>query len=258
MDRSQGQLGQAAVEAALTMPLMLFMALGTLQLFMMLQGRLMAEHAAFKATRVGAVNYGDCQRMTHAAIAAVLPSFATYLGPSTPGATPSEKFAEAWRMRTIGKPQDNRYDGANDFGHNRAIVWIFREKPRVGEVTPQSEDQFDDPMPRGNGEIGYRLEVRLIYWYPLRIPFANWVMSAMFRAYFGLQNYLYVNPLMTPQTANWQPQSSNTLPNAIAAEFDQRFLLKQYSFPISSTYAMRMMTPPRPRYFQRQDCAPAP
>jgi hypothetical protein len=47
MGRGDGQVGQAAVEAALTMPLMLFMILGTLQLFMMLQGRLLAEHAAF-------------------------------------------------------------------------------------------------------------------------------------------------------------------------------------------------------------------
>lgn len=258
MDRAQSQLGQAAVEAALTMPLMLFMVLGTMQLFMMLQGRLMAEHAAYKAVRVGVVNHGDCQRMTHAAVAALLPSFFTYLGPNTPGGSPAEKYARAWRARTVGKPFDNAFDGPPDANHTRAIVWLIRERPTIGEVTPQAEDQFDDPGPRNNGEIGYRLELRLIYWYPLRIPFANWVMSAMYRAYFGLENYTYVNPLMTPQTANWRRESSNTLSAAVRAELDLRHSLEQYSFPITATYTMRMMTPPRPRYFTRQNCQPAP
>lgn len=258
MSRARRQSGQAAVEAALTLPLMLFMILGTLQLFMMLQGRLMAEHAAYKATRVGAVNHGDCTRMTHAAVAAVLPSFVSFLGPRTPGATPAEKFALAWRARSVGQPNDNRFAGPPDANHDRAIVWILRERPRVGEVTPAAEDQFDDPGPRPNGEVGYRLEVRLIYWYPLRIPFANWVMAAMFRAYFGLQNYVYVNPLLPTQTADWRRQSSNNLPAAVAAEFEARYLREQYSFPITSTYAMRMMTPPRPRFFATQNCPPAP
>jgi hypothetical protein len=258
MDRTQRQLGQAAVEAALTLPLMVFMVLGTLQLFMMLQGRLMAEHAAFKATRVGSVNHGECRRMTHAAVAALLPSFTTYLGPATPGATAAERLAQAWRMRSFAQPFANRFAGTPDSGHNRAIVWILRQRPTVGEVTPQAEDQFDDPGPRQNGEIGYRLEVRLVYWYPLRIPFANWVMAQMFRAYFGIQDYTYVNPLMAPQTAAWSRQSSNNLPAAIATEFDARFQLGQYSFPITATYAMRMMTPPRPRFFTTQNCPPAP
>jgi hypothetical protein len=258
MHRAQGQSGQAAVEAALTLPLMLFMFLGTMQLFMMLQGRLMAEHAAFKATRVGSVNHGDCQRMTHAAIAALVPSFYTYLGPNAPGNTPVEKYAQAFRARTFNKPNDNQYDPGPDSGHDRAVVWILRQKPTIGEVTPASEDQFDDPQPRGNNEIGYRLEVRLIYWYPMRIPFANWVMAAMFRAYFGLQNYRYQNPLMMTQKANWTAESSNKIPNAIAAEFDARYQRKQYAFPISAAYAMRMMTPPRERFFTSQNCAPAP
>ena len=43
--------GQAAVESALVMPLAVFLILGTLQLFMLLQGRIMAEYAAWRAVR---------------------------------------------------------------------------------------------------------------------------------------------------------------------------------------------------------------
>lgn len=258
MDRARRQSGQAAVEAALTLPLMLFMILGTLQLFMMLQGRLMAEHAAYKAVRVGVVNHGECRRMTHAAIAAVLPSFYSFVSPAAPGGTPVRKLAQAWRDRTASKPFENGYDGPPDANHDRAIVWILRQRPTVGEVTPAAEDQFDDPDPRPGGEVGYRLEVRLIYWYPLRIPFANWVMAAMYRAYFGIQGYTAQNPLMPTQKASWAKESSNTLSAAVASEFEARFMLGQYTFPITSTYAMRMMTPPRPRHFATQNCPPAP
>ena len=40
----------------------------------------------------------------------------------------------------------------------------------------QTENDFDDPdRDLTRGAWGYRLEVRMIYWFPLRIPFANWV-----------------------------------------------------------------------------------
>ncbi|HLM44600.1 MAG TPA: TadE family protein, partial [Myxococcaceae bacterium] len=66
----RAERGQAAVESALTLPLTVFLMLGTLQLFLMLQGRIMAEYAAFRAVRAGSVRHGDCQAMTHAAILA--------------------------------------------------------------------------------------------------------------------------------------------------------------------------------------------
>jgi hypothetical protein len=245
--------GQAAVETALTMPLTLFMILGSLQLFMMLQGRLMAEHAVYKAVRSGVVHHGDCTAMTHAAVAALLPSFHTFLGYKPLGTTPGDAFAAEVRLRVQGQPDDNRYDAARDGGHSRAIVWIYREAPLRADVTRKSENDVDDPD-RINGRFGYRLEVRMIYWYPLRIPFANWVMSAMFRAYFGLQNYTASNPLISTQTASWKAQSSNTLAGAIATELSTRHSAAQFTFPITVSYAMHMMTPPRPRHFATQNC----
>ncbi len=254
MKRVDFESGQAAVETAITLPLTVFLVLGTLQLFMMLNGRLMAEHAAFKAVRSGVVKHGDCVSMTHAAVAALLPSFNSFLGRETPGATPAEKLANAVRVRTQGQPYDNQYVPSLDAGHDRQIVWIDRIKPRQAEVTAASEHDFDDYAPRANGEIGYRLEVQLVYWFPMKIPFANWVMAAMFRAYFGLASRVGpVDPLINSQHSNWVDEGSR-LNARIATEFETLYGRKQYAFPIKATYAMRMMTPPRRAYFTSQNC----
>jgi hypothetical protein len=253
MSNAHPESGQAAVETALTMPLVLFMVLGTLQLFMLLQGRLFAEHAAFAAVRTGSVRHGDCEAMTHAAIAALLPSFVSYLGEGTAGATPQEKLVTAFLLRTRNKPFSNQYDPGADDGHDGAVVWLFRETPLRSEVTRQSEHDFDDP----DGP-GYTLRVRLVYWYPLRIPFANWVMATMFRAYFGLGDYNKVSPIVPVKPdAKWT-QTASRLRAAAATEFLRRYNDEQYVFPVTASYAMRMMTPPRQRFFQRQDCEPAP
>lgn len=244
--------GQAAVETALTMPLVLFMVLGTLQLFMLLQGRLFAEHAARAAVRTGVVKHGECRPMTHAAIAALLPNFVTYLGANTPGSTPEQRLANAFLLRTPGAHDSNRYDAVADDGHDGAVVWLFRESPRRRDVTPRAEDDFDDP----DGP-GYTLEVRLVYWYPMRIPFANQVMATMYRAWFGLGDFTHVDPLMPTREARWT-QASARMAGAAAAEFQRRYQDEQYVFPITASAAMRMMSPPRPNEFSRQNCEPAP
>ena len=77
---SERSRGQAAVETALVMPLLVFLLLGTLQLFLVLQARVLAEYAVFRATRSGSVGYGSCTRMRQAALLALLPSYETFLG----------------------------------------------------------------------------------------------------------------------------------------------------------------------------------
>ena len=240
------------METAITMPLALFMVLGTLQLFMLLQGRLFAEHAASVAVRVGSVRHGDCTAMTHAAIAALLPSFTSYLGEATAGNSPSQKLQQAFLLRTRNKPYSNQYDAQADDPHDGAVVWLFRPSPRTGQVRAQSEDDFDDPDTEG-----YRLELKVVYWYPLRIPFANWVMATMYRAYFGLGDYNNVNPLMPTQQARWTQSGARSL-DGFRTEFLKRFNAQQYVFPVVGTAAMRMMTPPRRANFQRQNCEPTP
>jgi len=105
--------------------------------------------------------------------------------------------------------------------------------------------------------------VRLVFWYPLRVPFADWVLTRIFLAHYGLQSYLNSNPLNEAQQADWPAgfNTSNLSAYAhplVAGEFATRAARGEYVYPIQATYSMRMMTPPKPQFFQTQDCPPLP
>jgi hypothetical protein len=238
-----GQSGQASVEAALSLPLTLFLMLGTLQLFLMLQGRILAEYAAFRAVRTGSVKHGDCQSMTHAAVLALMPSYHSFMGGL--GGTPAQKLGIAF-----GRYKDNVYQAPN--GKEGALVWILRDRPLAAAVP--GEDQDFDQADGAN----VRLEIRLVYWYPLKIPFANWVITRLTLARWGLQDYTAQDPLTPVKRANWKAENPTSLEGAIRAELLRRSSERFYSMPIHASASLRMMTPVRSRHFQTQNCAPAP
>ncbi len=253
--KGASQSGQAAVEAALTLPLVVFLVLGTLQLFLMLQARSLAHYAVFRATRAGAVGHGDCERMTHSAILALLPSFHSFLGNSGGavvehggGGNAPAKLAAAFGAR-----RNNRFSPGMDSGHSGSIVWLYRHIEGGGVPDPEDRD-FDEP-----GHLR-QLEVRMIYWFPLKIPFANWVMSRMFLAQLGIEDYTYSNPLlMAERNADWNRgefTDSFQLSGTIANEMLTRVQRAQYVFPIETTFTMRMMTPIKSRYFATPHCPP--
>lgn len=247
-----GQSGQAAVEAALTLPLTVFLILGVLQLFLMLQARIMAEYAAFRATRAGSVRHGSCEAMTDAAILAVLPTFHSFLARQGLGNSPGKKLGMAFQQR-----KGNVYTAGLDGGHDRAIVWIIRDSP-VGFFAREDSD-FDEP--RTSAQIdAMRLETRLVFWFPLRIPFANWVISRMMLAHWGYMTYTAQNPLMLTQRANWtqSPTMTMSLESAIVDELLQRVASEQYVIPIHASASLRMMTPAQGQYFLTKNCPPAP
>ena len=237
------------VEAALTLPLVVFLILGTLQLFLMLQARVLAHYAVFRATRAGAVGYGDCQRMTHAAILALLPSFHSFLGGQGGGGGGPAKLAAAFEARRF-----NRYSASRDGVHDGTIVWINRQIEGGDPPKREQDRNFDQP-----GHLR-QLEVRMVYWYPLRIPFANWVMSRMFLAQMNLEAYTAANPLiLAERNANWNSgefTGSFELAGDVGAELLSRVRRQQYAFPIETTFTMRMMTPLKARFMssKNQNC----
>lgn len=240
------QSGQAAVEAALTLPLTVFLILGTLQLFLLLQARVLTEYAAFRAVRTGVVKHGDCEAMTHAAIAALLPAFARTDSPDALGA--------AFRAHREGQ-----YQPRLDRGFSGTIVWVVRDSPRLSDISPTEEEDFDDPERYRSVDDVMRLEARIVFWYPLRIPFADWVMTRMFLAHMGLRDYSAAEPLQPVHTAEWR-QGVNAFPleAAIRQELLERVDRKEYVFPLQASHVMRMMTPPRPQYFETRNCPPTP
>lgn len=254
---SERESGQAAVETAITMPLALFLVLGITQLFMLMQGRLFAEHAAYMAARVGAVQRGNCEAMRHAAVLALLPNFQTFLGGGTSGGSDGEKLVNAFRVHADGLYHGDAPSDL-DYPHTRAIVWLYRLSPRYADINNLSADveqDFDSPDNNAaQRDLYYTLRVRAVYWYPLRVPFANWVMAAMFRSYFAIQPHNGVNPLVPVRRSNWSSGPASL--GAFAAEFNTRYQAKQYAFPVVGTASMRMMTPPWPAYFTPQHCIP--
>lgn len=250
------QSGQAAVETALTLPMVIFMVLGSLQLFMLLQAKLMAQYAVFQANRVGSTMNGRCDAMTHAALLSLTPSVRAFMGPSFPG-TPGQKLGMAFRLI-----RDNNYsnfspNGSGLWTAGEAVVWIIRERPRFpGDNPLQAQAEFDRLL--GPGESPIRLELRMIYWAPLLIPFADWVFSRIALAHMNLRTFGAQNPMMVRQTANWGAGLSRPLQVEIATEYNRRYNLKHYVFPIEVTSTMRMMSPVIFSEFASPNCAPAP
>ena len=219
--------GQAALESALTLPLVVFLFLGMLQLMLAFQARAMAQYAAARSVRVGSTNHATCRNMMDAAVLALLPSFNSF---ARPGADPTDAVAEAFRRH--GSANRYRYDDAYSKGGAPLrfvgeIVWLRRwfAKP----VTPATELNFDQPGPP------QRQQVQVVYWFPLKIPFANWVISRMVLGYMG------VNPLMPTQPGSGSPPSLNGLGPAVSA----RAAAGETVLPILADASMRMMSPVR-------------
>lgn len=260
------QSGQAVVEAALVMPLMVFIMLGTMQLFLMMHARILTQLAAFQVTRTASLNHGNCPRMLHAGILQVLPAIEPFVKPS---GSLSNNVANAW-----ARYRNNQYNGMNvnvgsgnaggvssssggksiqlnGAGGTGSILWIVRDitgRPPAG-ATDNNFDQSVGPQ---------RMETLLIFWYPMKIPFANWVLANIMLAHYGMQAYSNQNPLMIRQKANWTPGPGNNLAAEVRTELQGRLLAKEYVFPIQASFTMRMMTPLKSMNMVTKNCLGTP
>jgi hypothetical protein len=251
MGRATGERGQAAVESALTLPLVVFIVLGSLQLFLLLQAKQLAQYAVYQAARVGSVSNGRCDAMVHAAVLTLTPAIRPFVGPTVPG-SPGQQLGAVFNQL-----KDNDYGAFRGWGSSEAIVWLIRESPRFPrDPLPPAREHFDDPL--SADETPVRLELRQIFWAPLLVPFADWVFSRMALAHLGLQPYTAQNPLLPSQQARWADDNAFKLASPIATELVSRVGLKHYVFPIETTYTMRMMSPVKLSDFAQPNCAPAP
>ncbi len=254
MATTSPEAGQAGVEAALALPLLIFLFLGTLQLFMLMQARFLAEYAVFRAARAGSLGHGNCAAMTHAAIVSVLPAIER---------TDSPAALEV----AFKKHSNNRYDNvrlqpgtSNPAAHTGQIIELWRDiyLGPTREVMI-STDSMPDPEDTGFDQPDrlMRLEVRMVFWYHLKIPFADWVLGKIFLTHYRLTSYTAVNPLQTPQRrVDWsdgtagnfigEPWPGGPLGDSMLAFADAGHQL----FPIRVTWSMRMMTPAKKKYFE--------
>lgn len=174
--RFRSQSGQAMVESAIVFPLAIFFVLGTLQLTLIQQSRLMLEYAAFNAARAGSVWNGDPTKMEDAAIISLLPTM-----PSVPGDPFALRVDEPalllkrWTIVQLG----NLVGGAID----AKMIEVETLNPTEDDFTGNAEEiEFDmvDPQLDGVSSLDDRrpsqLTIRLTYFYYLRLPIINKLM----------------------------------------------------------------------------------
>jgi hypothetical protein len=253
----QGTSGQAAVETALTLPLTLFMIMGCMQLFMLMQAKVMAQYAIYQAARMGSVSNGRCDIMLETAVLTFSPAIRSLMSPNVAGASPGLKLASVF-AEFKSNDYGPSYGSESISWNGDTIVWIMRESPTPSVL---AREQWDWPI--GPGANPQRLELKAVFWAPLRIPFADWVFSRMELAHLGIKSFDGANPLSPTQrqwtvsnnAGNWaKPDPSGT----IAAEYANRLAAKHYQFPIQVSYTMRMMSPVMQSDFAQQQCPGTP
>ena len=243
-----------AVEAALVMPLFVFLILGILQLGLTSQARVMAKYAAYRAARVGALHHADPNAIQAAAIFHLLPVLVGNNEVILPTSSASEVVQKFGRHNTF----DNQMMGVQQVkavicGPTQAEFGIGGNRPlgradqqTLNDYGSRNEVDFDDPavhsgpdnfLQNGSGanavrrfnRMRLRVQVQLLYRMP--IPFANWVIT---KAYLGTT---IPSVLMMPKGNNGKFSRFKQYSDVQMAD-----AMGIYVVPINVSYAMRMQS----------------
>jgi len=229
-----GEGGQAAVETALTLPVMLLAMLGIVQLTVAYQARILSEYAVFKAARAGSVYRADCGEMVQAALAALAPSMSHATRPNEPL---EDLYADSIT---------NALTNTNRIG--QPSIWLDFN-------LENTDHDFDEQLDEGATNV-MRLHVKMVYFYEYRIPFANWVIARYWLATQQAYEWAKFDPTMlmekaepvTPSTSAGRAQLGRAeLVNQAKVNIDNKF----YTAPIVNSWSMRMMSDPLPDQAKR-------
>jgi hypothetical protein len=251
---SRRESGQAAVEAALIVPMMVFLVLGIIQLTMMHHARLMTEYAAYRAARAGIVNSGHCEYMKDAALLALLPT----IGPTGPIPGRTDTLGRAiLRFQTFKQLNLNQlqYFGVlpvikmevlnpkksqlNSLFNQYGVYSVHSNRVRREEI------DFDDV--RNNTVIEANLlTVKITYFYEMRVPFANklihsWYVGAEYLKYvqgvqFDVKEIMGVDEFTALETLALSKGGDRAKMAGLAMFADT------YVIPLVTTYSMRMQS----------------
>lgn len=230
----RNQSGQAAVEAAIVLPLFVFLILGILQLGLMHQARLLTKYAAYKAVRAGSLNSAKVDVMENAALAVLLPLVSVPSSGATkmklahiPPVGSAAEFQAKWSAVS-----GNEIDGTS-LKHVEVTI-CGPTRGDVGGSGPELD--FDDP--RNTAPTGWReshrtkLRVQVTFNYRMLIPFADWVIYQSMR---GRKMTSVLRMQSKAPEGDFDPDRSEALLEAAAAN-------RIYISPIRATYTMRMQS----------------
>ncbi len=232
----RSELGQAAVESALVLPLFVFIILGTLQLSLMHQARLLTKYAAYKAVRVGALTSVNMGRMERAALAVLLPTIkkSAAVHKTTSGSEFSTAFplvasnqmpegAMKFVEIKVCGPTKDLLSGEDDVDFD-AEGMTGSADGRGGSMSEQGWKDFD----RG------RLVIQVTYNYRMVIPFADMMLYNIF------VNQERTDLMWTFRLGKQDPQVAQHA--QLAAKYNALASQGMYVFPIRANYLMRMQS----------------
>ena len=228
--------GQAMIETAIVMPLFVFMVLGTFQLGLMHQARLMTKYAAYKATRAGAIHSASGKVMAAAALATLVPLVAR----KVPG---GESFIKTVDPVGAKKAFNNFWDGSKVKDHEGTHIPVLTVTICNPTSTAAETGDWDFP----SGDVAdwktndkTKLTVQVLFNYRLVIPFANMVLWRITRGEENAQ-------LLRVTRLGIKPLPGNTakLGTDYTAAADNNI----YLIPIRANWNMRMQSDFLPNQF---------
>lgn len=167
----RSETGAALAETAITIMTFLIIILGIIQISLVINAKLLVNYAAYCAARAGIVHNGEQRQMENAAALALSPLFTG--SPSLAGVAQGYGRAQLELLKgnlpfmginvEILSPGPERF--RDDYKKR-----FFPELQRYGEA-PKDPSFLDDNL----------LVVRVIYFYPLRIPVINTLLSPFFK-----------------------------------------------------------------------------
>ncbi|MEN9797046.1 MAG: hypothetical protein RL653_742 [Pseudomonadota bacterium] len=254
---ASNQRGQATVEQALIMPMMVFLVLGILQMGTMQQARLMTEYGAYRAARAGIVNGGDCTIMRNAATLALLPTFEDRVDDAVRAITASKLYLSTVNSQTgkVTQGLKSNYPG----GLERVRVEVMN--PRKGQLSSVfssygisgRELDWDDVRNSAVVEANL-LTVRVTTFYELRIPFANLLIHSWYVGFSQLDNVTGGVLFASPQFKNTKMPATQVLEGQAVSlgktdreKSDFKLIAglaqaRRYVIPMKATFNMRMQS----------------
>jgi hypothetical protein len=236
--RRSRESGQAAVESALTIPLFMFVLLGTLQLALMHQARLLTKYAAYKAVRVGAMTSANMKRMERAALAVLLPTIkANHAVYKTTSAGDYASSFPRVMQNLMTEDGQTKYVEIMVCSPNKELLGAgdehdFDDEAKTGSASARQPGRMEVPgwkeFDRG------RLSIQVTYNYRMIIPFADMML---YRIFMGQDR---ADLLWTFRMSPLDPQVQQQ--QQLANKYDNLANAGQYVYPIRANYLMRMQS----------------
>ena len=177
------------------MPAMVFLILTIIQLTMVQHARIMTEYAAFCAARAGIVFNADPVAMRQAALVALMPTIGR-----------TDTVTTLTNTAVNGVKIENSERAASNLPIVSVTVLAPQPLAFSGISSHLNGDQIDFDDIRTAAAQANILQVRVNYYYKMKVPFANQILQGIFMAQ------------TAGQLAGWKGSVNMTAPSAGASD----------------------------------------